>query len=694
MTRSNGRRASAKPAPSQRDRVGPDARSRPVRRDRSSREVVARSSGRPPRRAPRRRPRRRRATGPRSRAAPLPANRSRTRAPGRSGSRIAKSVCLTRSASGRVPGPGARSRRPAGRARDHPPGVRPRSVDALARRSPGQRPSQPLCELAAEGGARLGDAAGRPRRAAPRRGAGAPSRARDDRRAGARRPAAAGKPALGEAEHVALPAQLEVLLGQLEPVAGRCDGLEAGPGDRRSVESETRTQNDSIGPAPDPAAELVELGQPEALGALDDHHRRPGTSTPDLDDGRPDQHVELAVAEAASSRRRDRRPSSGRGPGRPEADRAGLAQADRLGLGRDGARRVRTSSSRCRPACLDERHDHERPMAGCRLGRGPAATSRRARLGSADAGPDRDAAGRRASAGRTRRGRRRGPGRASAGSASRSSAGRAADGPGRLRLELAALLDPEAVLLVDHDQPESANVDRFLDERMRPDDDARLAGSRSPRAALRFAVGRCSEPVSRVTPIDRPSRSAPTVSRAGGRAGRSGRGGRPGAQRSAARARACAATAVLPEPTSPWSRRSIGCRPGEVGPDRVDRRRPGPASARSAGRPAAPSRLAERGAHPGLDRRPTRRSARPGCGRAGVDARPSRAGARAARRRRVAGGPRSRASNESGKWTCSIAPSIADEGLGLADLGRQVLGIAAGRPGRAPRGSPPGAGPR
>src|SRR5512144_953996 len=44
--------------------------------------------------------------------APLPANRSRTRAPGRSGSRIAKSVCFTRSAIGRVPGPGARSRIP------------------------------------------------------------------------------------------------------------------------------------------------------------------------------------------------------------------------------------------------------------------------------------------------------------------------------------------------------------------------------------------------------------------------------------------------------------------------------------------------------------------------------------------------------------------------------------------------------
>ena len=39
--------------------------------------------------------------------APLPANRSRTRAPSSSGSRIAKSVCLTRSLSGRVPGPGA-----------------------------------------------------------------------------------------------------------------------------------------------------------------------------------------------------------------------------------------------------------------------------------------------------------------------------------------------------------------------------------------------------------------------------------------------------------------------------------------------------------------------------------------------------------------------------------------------------------
>ena len=39
--------------------------------------------------------------------APEPANRSRTAAPSSSGSRIPNSVCLTRSVSGLVPGPGA-----------------------------------------------------------------------------------------------------------------------------------------------------------------------------------------------------------------------------------------------------------------------------------------------------------------------------------------------------------------------------------------------------------------------------------------------------------------------------------------------------------------------------------------------------------------------------------------------------------
>ena len=51
------------------------------------------------------------------------------------------------------------------------------------------------------------------------------------------------------------------------------------------------------GATADPAAKLVELGEPEPVGALDDHHRRLRDVDPDLDDGRPDEDVQLAVAE-------------------------------------------------------------------------------------------------------------------------------------------------------------------------------------------------------------------------------------------------------------------------------------------------------------------------------------------------------------------------------------------------------------
>ena len=51
--------------------------------------------------------------------------------------------------------------------------------------------------------------------------------------------------------------------------------------------------------APDPAAQLVQLGDAEALGTLDHHHRRVGDVDPDLDHGRRDQHVGLAGGEGA-----------------------------------------------------------------------------------------------------------------------------------------------------------------------------------------------------------------------------------------------------------------------------------------------------------------------------------------------------------------------------------------------------------
>ena len=119
--------------------------------------------------------------------------------------------------SGRVPGPGAARRMPRARPGDHPAGV-----GHLRRRSPGRRRgrarSQPAAQLAVQAGL-VAPGAGPRRRA----GASAQPRARTaSSRCSAleRRDPQARQPALGEAEDVALAAQLEVLLGQLEPVRG------------------------------------------------------------------------------------------------------------------------------------------------------------------------------------------------------------------------------------------------------------------------------------------------------------------------------------------------------------------------------------------------------------------------------------------------------------------------------------------
>src|SRR2546423_1440857 len=51
--------------------------------------------------------------------------------------------------------------------------------------------------------------------------------------------------------------------------------------------------------APDAAAQLVQLREPEAVGLLDHHEHGVRHVDADLDDGRGDEHVELAGAEGA-----------------------------------------------------------------------------------------------------------------------------------------------------------------------------------------------------------------------------------------------------------------------------------------------------------------------------------------------------------------------------------------------------------
>ena len=63
-----------------------------------------------------------------------------------------------------------------------------------------------------------------------------------------------------------------------------------------------------------------------------------------------------------------------------------------------------------------------------------------------------------------------------------------------LGLELAALLDAEPVLLVDDDEAEVRERDRLLDQRVRPDDDERLAGrDRLERLGLDVGLERAGQ---------------------------------------------------------------------------------------------------------------------------------------------------------------------------------------------------------
>ena len=183
-------------------------------------------------------------------AAPLPANRSRTLAPRRSGSRIAKRVCLTRSPSGRVPAPGASSRMPARRAGDDPAGVRhaARRHVPLAGSAATRWRSQPRSSSAARTRLAAGRSARR-RRAAPRRGLAPGRRDRGAPVPGATRPEAAGSRS-GRA-----PARCPPCAARSPSRPARTRRWYSTTARRRasavsSSVSDTRTQNDSTVPRP------------------------------------------------------------------------------------------------------------------------------------------------------------------------------------------------------------------------------------------------------------------------------------------------------------------------------------------------------------------------------------------------------------------------------------------------------------
>ncbi len=203
----------------------------------------------------------------------------------------------------------------------------------------------------------------------------------------------------------------------------------------------------------------------------------------------------------------------------------------------------------------DPRHDDERPVPERRLLADPVPGPLEV-VRTADPGPDRRCARWAPRGASRRRGPRTAPGPGCAGSASRSSAGRAARRRGPC---------PRGPRAAPPRSGAARRRPRGRGRRTRPPPGAARASRRRPApgpsgsppgARRRASAG--SEPVSRVTPIPRSSSRLATVSRcwrARRSVGASSAAWRPA---SAAAARAHAATAVLPEPTSPWTRRSIG----------------------------------------------------------------------------------------------------------------------------------------
>ena len=251
------------------------------------------------------------------------------------------------------------------------------------------------------------------------------------------------------AEHLALAAQPQVLLGDAEAVLGLAQDLEPRPrrfAERALVEQQAGR---AAGAAPDPAAQLVQLREAEALGVLDHHDRRLGDVDADLDDGGGDQRPWSRRAGSAPSPRPSPAPSSGRGRGRPRrrTSCAGLRRAPRPRRGRASRspRPAGRSSRRARPSAI------ARPT--------PATTSSSRSIGMR-AGVDRLAAGRLL-------GQRRDVHVAEIGEHQRARDRRRGHHQEIDRLALAgereALVDAEAVLLVDHGEAEVAEGDALLE---------------------------------------------------------------------------------------------------------------------------------------------------------------------------------------------------------------------------------------
>ena len=509
---------------------------------------------------------------------------------------------------------------------DDPAGVRPARHAPLAGSPAATRRSQPRVELGGQRRPwRRHPPVGVEQRLGVRRGHG--PRGRDAPRPGATRRAAAGSRSGRDR-------------GRRPPCAARSPSRPARSrrASRRrprrrasatsSVDSETRTQNDSTVPRPTRPRSWWSWASPNRSAPSMTIIVAAGTSTP--------TSTTVVPTRTSSSPSRKRVISASRS--------AGLSRPWTIPT-RSGSSSAASRTASLSAATAPSPSSAPSSMSGTTTNvRWPSAASSRTfrhvpsrSAGRLDPGPDLDPAGRRRPQvgdvevgvehlAERPRDRRRGH---------QQDVRRAAAG---LRLERAALVDPEAVLLVDDDEPEVGERDRVLDERVRADDDQRLARrDRLERLGLDVGLERAGQE-RHADPELVEQRADGLEVLAGEQVGRGeqgalepgprGRGEGIGRDRGLARA-----DVALEEPQHRG-------RPGEVVADGVDRRRPGRRSARSAAPIRAPiaSASAARTATSGALDRPAPPA--PHRGPAGGGARPSRAGAPGARRTRAGGAPR------------------------------------------------------
>ena len=103
---------------------------------------------------------------------------------------------------------------------------------------------------------------------------------------------------LAGAEKFAGASKEKIGFGDFEAVGGADHGFEAGAG---FVSHAKRGDEDAMGflrAAADASAKLVELGEAEALGVLDDHDGGVGNVDANFDDGGGDEDLRFVLAEA------------------------------------------------------------------------------------------------------------------------------------------------------------------------------------------------------------------------------------------------------------------------------------------------------------------------------------------------------------------------------------------------------------